>query len=168
MNSRSSSSSGAPNNSVLGPEAAARLRRSLWSRLNEFVLSTDDGDEEDHSHDLHVAKCFEKCHRPPPPTNQPSTKKKLKRGAHMERVTRVRQRESPGGILRLLVSIDRAQGTTEEMKKLIQSFTLMLMNGRHVGDLCGIECDMKSLSNIMVFRGQSWQSYEPDNDVVRQ
>ena len=129
---------------VLGLEAAQRLRRSLWLRLNEFILSSKDEEEEDDQDDdqdddiddeqvtldLHIAKCFEKVIRPTIVT----TTTKRKKNKTMKDLVMVRQRESPGGILRLLISIDRnLDQTTKKMKRLISSFTKMLLNGHHIG-----------------------------------
>ena len=131
---------------VLGLEAAQRLRRSLWLRLNEFILSSkeeeeeedddndndndDDQDDEQVTLDLHIAKCFEKVIRPTIVT----TTTKRKKNKTMKDLVMVRQRESPGGILRLLISIDRhLDQTTKKMKRLISSFTKMLLNGHHIG-----------------------------------
>ena len=146
-NSSSSSSSGSGSTGgggVLGLEAAQRLRRSLWLRLNEFILSSkeeeedddndndndDDQDDEQVTLDLHIAKCFEKVIRPTIVT----TTTKRKKNKTMKDLVMVRQRESPGGILRLLISIDRhLDQTTKKMKRLISSFTKMLLNGHHIG-----------------------------------
>ena len=130
----------------MGLEAAQRLRRSLWLRLNEFILSSkdeeeeedddndndndDDQDDEQVTLDLHIAKCFEKVIRPTIVT----TTTKRKKNKTMKDLVMVRQRESPGGILRLLISIDRhLDQTTKKMKRLISSFTKMLLNGHHIG-----------------------------------
>ena len=143
---------------MIGPEAAALLRRSLWGRLNEFLIQ--EGNEEDEcdiSHDIHIAKCFEKIKRP---TSNATNGKNTTTRVQMGNITTVRQRENIGGILRLLVSIDRScHKTTKEMKDLIKSLTKMLMDGTHVGDLCGVECYLKPLSNVIVLRGQYWEVY---------